>query len=112
MIVVRSAIESADAPNELDLLSFPFVVSELSYRIFGETPEDPEPVTELSTAVVSAGVSAMIAAGFLVLAPVPEAGGLPLSIVAQPERASSPIRCRSGSGRSSFRTSASASALA
>ena len=66
VIVVRSAIESADAPNELDLLSFPFVVAELSYRIFGETPEDREPVTELSTAVVSAGVSAMIAAGFLV----------------------------------------------
>ena len=38
--VVRSAIESADAPNELDLLSSPFVAAELSYRIFGETPED------------------------------------------------------------------------
>ena len=65
-LVVRSAIESADAPNELDLLSFPFVVAELSYRIFGETPEDREPVTELSTVVVSAGVAAMIAVGFLV----------------------------------------------
>jgi ABC-2 type transport system permease protein len=64
--VVRSAIESTGAPNELDLLSFPFVVAELSYRIFGETPDDEEAVTELSTAVVSAGVAAAIAAGFLV----------------------------------------------
>ena len=64
--VVRSAIESADAPNELDLLSFPFVVAELSYRIFGETPDDPEPVTELSTLVVTSGVVAAIVAGFAI----------------------------------------------
>ncbi len=64
--VVRSAIESADAPNELDLLSFPFVVAELSYRIFGETPEDREPVTELSTLVVTSGVVAAIVAGFAI----------------------------------------------
>ena len=38
--VVRSAIESAGAPNELDLLSSPFVAADLAYRIFGETPED------------------------------------------------------------------------
>ncbi len=64
--VARSAIESADAPNELDLLSFPFVVAELSYRIFGETPDDSEPVTELSTLVCHGGVVAAIVAGFAI----------------------------------------------
>ncbi len=64
--VARSAIESADAPNELDLLSFPFVVAELSYRIFGETPDDSEPVTELSTLVITSGVVAAIVAGFAI----------------------------------------------
>jgi ABC-2 type transport system permease protein len=58
--VVRSAIESADAPNELDLLSSPFVAAELAYRIFGETPEDAEPVTELSTWLVAGGLGATI----------------------------------------------------
>ena len=64
--VVRSAIESADAPNELDLLSSPFVAAELAYRIFGETPEDREPVTELSTWLVAGGVGAAILVGALV----------------------------------------------
>ena len=64
--VVRSAIESAGAPNELDLLSSPFVAAELAYRIFGETPEDVEPVTELSTWLVAGGVGAAILAGALV----------------------------------------------
>jgi ABC-type transport system involved in multi-copper enzyme maturation permease subunit len=64
--VVRSAIESAGAPNALDLFSFPFVVADLSYRIFGEIPEDNEPVRELSTGVVAGGVAAAIAAGLLV----------------------------------------------
>jgi ABC-2 type transport system permease protein len=64
--VVRSAIESAGAPNELDLLSFPFVVADLSYRIFGETPDDNEPIRALSTGLVAGGVAAAIAAGFLV----------------------------------------------
>ncbi len=64
--VVRSAIESAGAPNALDLLSFPFVVAELSYRIFGETPDDDAPVEALSTAVVAGGVAATIAAGIFV----------------------------------------------
>jgi ABC-2 type transport system permease protein len=64
--VVRSAIESAGAPNELDLFSFPFVAADLSYRIFGETPEDNEPVRELSTALVTGSLAATIAAGFLV----------------------------------------------
>jgi ABC-2 type transport system permease protein len=64
--IVRTAIESAGAPDELDLLSSPFVVANLAYRIFGETPEDGEPVAELSTWLVSGGVAATIVAGFLV----------------------------------------------
>jgi ABC-2 type transport system permease protein len=64
--VVRAAIESAGAPNELDLLSSPFVAAELAFRIFGETPDDAEPVTELATWLVAGGVGAAIAAGALV----------------------------------------------
>jgi ABC-2 type transport system permease protein len=64
--VVRAAIESADAPNELDLLSSPFVAADLAYRIFGETPEDTEPVTELSTWLVVGGLGAAIAVASLV----------------------------------------------
>jgi ABC-2 type transport system permease protein len=64
--VVRSAIESAGAPNELDLLSSPFVAADLAYRIFGQTPEDMDPVTELSTWLVAGGVGATILAGALV----------------------------------------------
>ena len=64
--VVRSAIESADAPNALDLLSSPFVVANLAYRIFGETLDDSEPVSQLSTWVVAGGVGATILAGALV----------------------------------------------
>ncbi len=64
--VVRAAIESTGAPNALDLLSFPFVVAELSYRIFGESPEDDAPVEALSTAAVSGGVAVAIVAGLLV----------------------------------------------
>jgi ABC-2 type transport system permease protein len=64
--VVRSAIESADAPNELDLISSPFVAADLAYRIFGETPEDREPVTELSTWLVAGGLGATILVGALV----------------------------------------------
>lgn len=63
--VVRPAID-AGAPNALDLLSFPFVVFDLSYRIFGEQPGDSAPVRELATWVVAAGVGAAIAAGALV----------------------------------------------
>lgn len=63
--VVRPAID-AGAPNALDLLSFPFVVFDLSYRIFGEQPGDGAPVRELATWVVAAGVGAAIAAGALV----------------------------------------------
>jgi ABC-2 type transport system permease protein len=64
--VVRAAIESAGAPNELDLLSTPFVAFELAYRIFGENSEEAEPVTELSTWMVTGGVGAAIVAGALV----------------------------------------------
>lgn len=64
--VVRSAIEGAGAPNELDLLSFPFVVADLAYRIFGETPDGQEPVTKLSTWLVAGGAGAAILAGALV----------------------------------------------
>ena len=64
--VVRSAIESAGAPDELDLLSSPFVAADLAYRIFGETPEDGGPVAELSTWLVAGGLGATIAAGALI----------------------------------------------
>jgi ABC-2 type transport system permease protein len=64
--IVRPAIESADAPKELDLLSSPFVVFELAYRIFGETPDEADPVTDLSTWLVAGGVGAAILAGALV----------------------------------------------
>lgn len=62
--VVRAAIESAGAPNELDLLSSPLVAADLAYRIFAETPEDGGPVAELATWLVAGGVgAAVLAAG-------------------------------------------------
>ena len=64
--VVRSAIESADAPDELDLFSFPFVASDLSYRIFGETSDANEPITNLSTGLVAGGLAAAVVAGLFV----------------------------------------------
>jgi ABC-2 type transport system permease protein len=64
--VVRAAIENADAPEELDLLSAPFVVANLAYRIFGETPAEGEPVAELSTWLVVGGLAATVLAGALV----------------------------------------------
>jgi ABC-2 type transport system permease protein len=63
--VIRPAIESADAPTELDLLSSPFVAFDLAYRIFGETPDGSEPVSELSTWLVVGGVGGAILAGAL-----------------------------------------------
>jgi ABC-2 type transport system permease protein len=63
--VVRAAIESAGAPNELDLISSPFVVGELAYRIFGEPSDGQDPVTELSTWLVVGGVGAAVLAGAL-----------------------------------------------
>jgi ABC-2 type transport system permease protein len=64
--VVRTAIDSAGAPEELDLFSAAFVAGDLAYRIFGETPEDDAPVQELSTWLVSGGLAAAIVAGALV----------------------------------------------
>ena len=64
--VVRAAIDSAGAPNALDLLSSPFVAFELAYRIFGETPDSTDPVTKLSTWLVAGGVGGAIVAGALV----------------------------------------------
>jgi ABC-type transport system involved in multi-copper enzyme maturation permease subunit len=64
--VVRGAIESAGAPNELDLFSSPFVVEELASRIFGEASNSQDPVTELSTWLVAGGVGAAVLAGALV----------------------------------------------
>lgn len=63
--VVRSAIESAGAPNSLDLLSFPFVAADLAYRIFGEQPDDDAPIEALATWVVAGGLGAAIVAGAL-----------------------------------------------
>jgi ABC-type transport system involved in multi-copper enzyme maturation permease subunit len=62
-IVARSAIESADAPDALDLLSAPFVASELSYRIFGEIQGGEDPIGRLSTWVVAGGLVAWTLAG-------------------------------------------------
>lgn len=53
--VVRSAIEAADAPDALDLLSFPFVASELSYRIFDERTDEMVPIGALDTWVIAGG---------------------------------------------------------
>jgi ABC-2 type transport system permease protein len=64
--VVRPAIESADAPNELDLVSSPFVAADLAYRIFGETPDGGEPVSELSTWLVAGGLGVTILLGILI----------------------------------------------
>ena len=66
--VARTAIESADAPDELDLVSSPFVVSDLAYRIFGETPDNDgvDPVTRLSTWLVVGGVAGAVIVGALV----------------------------------------------
>jgi ABC-2 type transport system permease protein len=63
--VVRAAIESAGAPDELDLLSFPFVAFDLSYRIFGDEPDDDAPIQALSTLLVTAGLGTAIVAGAL-----------------------------------------------
>ena len=64
--VVRGAIESAGATNDLDLFSSPFVVEELASRIFGEASNSQDPVTELSTWLVAGGVGAAVLAGALV----------------------------------------------
>lgn len=65
VVAARGAVESAGAPAELDLLSFPFLVSELSYRIFDEFHSEGQPIEELSTWVVAAGLAAWTGAGAL-----------------------------------------------
>jgi ABC-2 type transport system permease protein len=62
-IVSASAIESAGAPEELDLVSIPFVASDLSYRIFGQTSTDGPPITEVSTWLVAGALAAFVLAG-------------------------------------------------
>jgi ABC-2 type transport system permease protein len=64
--IVQPAIESAGAPKELSLLGSPFAAFELAYRIFGESPEGSDPITELSTWLLAGGVGAAILAGALV----------------------------------------------
>ena len=64
--VVRTAIDSAGAPDELDLFSVAFVAGDLAYRIFGQTPEDDQPVEALATWMVGGGLGAAIVAGALV----------------------------------------------
>ncbi|HJS69949.1 MAG TPA: hypothetical protein VJ744_04025, partial [Gaiellaceae bacterium] len=66
VIVARSAIESTGASDALDLLSFPFVISELSYRVFDEFHYEGEPIEELSTSLIAVGAAAWIVAGALV----------------------------------------------
>jgi ABC-2 type transport system permease protein len=66
VIIARSAIESADAPDALDLLSLPFVLGELSYRVLAEEHYEGAPIEELRTWALWAGAAAWIAAGALV----------------------------------------------
>jgi len=66
VIVARAAVESAGAPDALDLLSFPFLASELSYRVFDEYHYEGQPIEALSTWVIAAGLAAWTAAGALV----------------------------------------------
>jgi ABC-2 type transport system permease protein len=63
-IVSGTATDSADAPNELDLVSFTFVGAALSYRIFGEAWEDGPPVAEVSTGLVGGALAAFVVTGF------------------------------------------------
>ena len=63
VILARSAIDSAGAPDALDLLSVPVVASELSYRILGEAAAEGAPIEELPTWLVALGLSAWTAAG-------------------------------------------------
>jgi ABC-2 type transport system permease protein len=65
-IVSGTAVESADAPNEVDLVSFPFLASDLSFRIFDEPVEDGPPVSEVSTWLVGGALAAFVLGGALV----------------------------------------------
>ena len=56
--VSGTAIESAGAPDELDLIGFPLVASELSYRIFGENAASGEPIEQVATWLVAVALLA------------------------------------------------------
>lgn len=58
--IVRPAIDSAGAPKELDLVSLPLVATDLAYRILGESPDEGEPVEQLSTGLVTLGFAASV----------------------------------------------------
>src|SRR5262249_38742438 len=88
---------SAGAPDELDLFSSPFVAANLAYRIFGETPDNHEPVTHLSTELVVGAVAAAIVAGALVC----WLRYRRLQAFRCPTHGSSLRSCRNGSARSS-----------
>jgi ABC-2 type transport system permease protein len=64
--VVTAAIESADAPKELALLDSPSVAFELAYRIFGESSDGGDPVSELSSWLLTGGIAGAILAGGLI----------------------------------------------
>ena len=64
--IVRPAIDSGGAPNELDLLNSPIVASELAYWILGESSDGTDPVSELSTWLVAGGVAGAILVGGLI----------------------------------------------
>jgi hypothetical protein len=64
-IVAANAIQSAGAPDELSLMGLPFVVSELSYRIFDEVPDGEEAIQSVSTWLIAGALLAWIAAGAL-----------------------------------------------
>jgi ABC-2 type transport system permease protein len=63
LIVASVAIESADAPDQLALLGVPIVLTELSYRLFGERAMEGDPVEALATWELSAGLAAWVVAG-------------------------------------------------
>lgn len=65
-IVVGVAIDTVDAPDWLSLSALPFVVHELSYRIFGESSLEGEPIETLSTAALAVGAGAWVLGGALV----------------------------------------------
>ena len=64
--VVGAAIESADAPEELALLDSPSVAFELADRIFGESSDSGDPVSDLSTWLLTGGIAGAILAGGLI----------------------------------------------
>jgi ABC-2 type transport system permease protein len=62
-VVAGTAIDSAGAPDELDLVSIAFVASDLGYRIFGETADDRPPIADVATWLVAAALALYVLAG-------------------------------------------------